>query len=457
MKSAKVLIKVLIVAVLVISVALIIYIMVLNKPEIKKRKPQKLTYLVSAQAIEPASEAVVVSGMGTVIPVRQVSLKSRVSGLVSSVADEFLPGGFFQKQQELLKVDSDDYMLQVSQAQAQYDNAVAASQLEQGRQEVAKREWDMLSEDFQASDLEKKLALRTPQLKQVQANVNIAKTALDQARLNLERTSVTVPFNCVVLEKYAELGANISTQETVADLALTDEFWISLSVPLDQLKWFDIPGQVGGKGSEVIVKYRDTYSVKGYVTGLLSSLEDQGLMAKVLVSIKDPLNLKKTDDREPLLLGDYVKVDIIGKQLDNITKFDRSALRTGSSIWVAVPVDNDDINGYTLDVRPVNVMWRDEDLVIIQDTLKAGEMLVTSGIAAPVQNMYLRVDGYDFTFKNQLSPLENAELNVEKTQLSMEAAEKAVEATEKAHIDAMKELETLQQKSKQEKNQSQEK
>ena len=45
----------------------------------------------------------------------------------------------------------------------------------------------------------------------------------------------------------------------------------------------------------------------------------------------------------------------------------------------------------TLDIREVQIAWRDRDRVLITDGLYAGERIVVGNIATPVQGMRLTV------------------------------------------------------------------
>ena len=124
---------------------------------------------------------------------------------------------------------------------------------------------------------------------------------------------------------------------------------------------------------------------EGRVIRLLGDLEARGRMARLLVSVQDPMGLKGagTDD-VPLLLGSYVQVELEGRQLENIVKIPRDALRDNAFVWV---VDARD----ALDIREVEVAWRGPETVLIKDGVSAGDRLVVSDIAPPIEGMPLQV------------------------------------------------------------------
>ena len=50
-------------------------------------------------------------------------------------------------------------------------------------------------------------------------------------------------------------------------------------------------------------------------------------MAKILISVKDPMNRSGNRNRTPLLIGSYVRVEVDAGNLENVLAIDRPALR----------------------------------------------------------------------------------------------------------------------------------
>lgn len=385
MSKTKLTIKLLITAVLIFATVSTIKYMAKNKPEIGKAPMPKTSYLADVMTVSKISEPISIKAMGTVVPVRKIVLKSRVAGQIIEVSDQFRPGGYLSAGQTIVTIEPDDYELAIMQSKGQLTNAQAALALEQGKQQIALREWELVNAGREISDQDKSLALRQPQLMQAQANVEISLSALRKSELDLSRTQITTPFNCMVLSKSVDIGTNVTSQESLAELVDIDKYWIEVSIPLDELKWLEIPDITNKEGSAAKIYYNDNL-VSGKIVGLLTNLESKGKMARVLVEVEDPFDLK-TQSRQPLLLGDYVKVEIEGKLTDNIVKIPRTAWRDDNNVWLAVSGDG----GYELEIRQAKTIWRDEDTVVIADGLNNGELLVISAIASPVNGMSLRL------------------------------------------------------------------
>jgi len=357
-----------------------------SRPTPQKKPLVSLAPLVTVQPAVYGSEQILIQAMGTVVPASRTVLSAQVSGKIIDVASGFEPGGILAQGTGVVKIDPQDFELNVQQKHAALVQARASLALEQGQQDVAKKEWNLLRGDQDMDPEEAVLALRTPQLEQARATVDRARLDLQQAELDLERTSVTAPFNCLILEKNVDLGSQVSSQTSIATLVGTDAFWVETSIPTDRLTWIVVPR--GGSHGGSIAHIRSSGQQQertGRVIRLLGNIESQGRMARVLVQVTDPLGLNQPNpSRKPLLLGEYVHVDIEGRVLEDVVALSRDALRDGNRVWIATPED-------TLDIRPVDVVWRDAHMVYLGGGIAAGEKIILSDISTPIQGMEVRI------------------------------------------------------------------
>ncbi|WP_415719717.1 efflux RND transporter periplasmic adaptor subunit [Maridesulfovibrio sp.] len=363
--------------------------LIATRPVAKKKAPVVSAPLVNVNVLAFDDYQVWTPVMGTVEAAREISLEPQVIGRVISVSDSFIPGGYFEKGEEVLRIDPVDYELAVQQQQAVVAEAEYNLKLESGQQRVAGREWKLLKKSSGGTAQEAELALRKPHLQKAKADLVSSKAKLRQARIDLGRTRVTAPFSCMVVSKSADLGAQLTLGETIASLVGTDEFWVVVSVPVDRLSSISVPSsQNNYKGSKARVVMSSGNTVmerEGEVLRLLPSLESKGRMARVIVSVKDPLNLKGGEVR-PLLLGSYVSVYIDSGTLENVVAIPRTAFRDNNTIWVM-------LDSGVLDIRSVEPVWRDQDFIYLAEGVKSGEKLVVTDISAPLQNMKVRENG----------------------------------------------------------------
>jgi hypothetical protein len=193
----------------------------------------------------------------------------------------------------------------------------------------------------------------------------------------------------LVLNKYVDLGSQVSPQEKLSDLVGTDAYWVQVSVPVEHLKWLKIPQDKNEEGASATIQYRENYKRQGKVIRMLADLSREGRMARLLVEVKDPLDLQAGKSRRPpLLIGEYVRVVIDGAPLPDVYRLPRFALRNDNQVWLA---DRDN----KLAIRQVQTLWREEEYVYVQDGLQPDDSLIISSLAAPVDGMVLRIEGVE--------------------------------------------------------------
>jgi RND family efflux transporter MFP subunit len=378
---------ILVLVILIIGVALFVGSSIIKTaPKPMHRKPVVQATLVDLQPLAASSEQVVVAAMGTVVAARELSLKSEVSGRVIEICDAFELGSQVAKGEQLVSIEPTDYQLAVAQAQSQVAQSAYDLDIEMGNQDIAVQEWELYDNKDGASQQDQDLALRKPHLILAQAEYKAAQAELAQAEINLKRTRISAPFNATVISKEVETGSLLSAQGTVATLVATDSYWVQVAIPVDRLGWIDIPVGNSTMGSSVKIIAGDKLK-SGRVHKLLADIEESGRMARLLVEISDPLDLQKpAAQRQPLLLGEFVRVEIAGSVLDDIISVPSSALHNGNQLWF---IDEED----KLEIDVAEVLWRDSDRVLLKNTFAKDAQLIISNLATPVAGMQLRREG----------------------------------------------------------------
>ena len=381
------LLRLLLPVIVIIISASVAFWMMQSGPKAKPRAKTRNAVLVDVRPIELGPQTTTVSIMGTVKPQREVALKPRVSGEIIKVGDNLIPGGRFNKGEELLAIDPSDYQLVVRQLASEVARVESDMQVELGRQRVAQKEFELLGESV--SEVEKTLMLREPQLENNRALLEGTRARLEQAQLDLKRTSVRSPFNAVVMSREVNLGTRVSPSTTLATLVGSDSYWVEAPIPASQLQWISISQEDSDSGSPVriydSVAWGPNRSRSGQLVGLTAMVEENGRMATLLAEIADPLSLQPTSSEQPkLLLGSYVRVEIEGKLLSKAAAIERDLIHNGEQLWIM------DAEG-RLDIRTVEIAFRGQDQVLVTGGVNHGEKLITTNLPSPVQGMTLRL------------------------------------------------------------------
>jgi len=353
------------------------------KPHKRKSNPP----LVKTQSVHYQSHQIRVTAMGTVIAAKKINLKAKVKGEIVTTSDEFIPGGFFTKGEELLSIDPTDYKLIVLQLQSDVAKAENNLLLEQGFQRVAQKEFDLLGQGV--SETEKRLMLRQPQLAIKKSELATARAKLNQAELNLSRTRITAPFNAVIQSRSTNTGSLVSESTPLAGLVATDTFWLELAIPVNQLQWLNIPVTTSQQGSTVTVFVQNDTKEKtfrtGHVVRLGAGLQKEGRMAIVYVAVNDPLCLLPENKNQPkLLLDSFIRAVIDGIELKAVVPVKRSYIHDNNTLWLVSDKNN-------LEIRPVKIITGNRDHFLISSGISEGETLITSSLATPVNGIPLRL------------------------------------------------------------------
>ena len=345
--------------------------------------PTKKEVVVSRTPVQTvnavaADGATRILAMGKTVPARQVTLQAEVGGRVVEYDPQFVAGGVVRADTTLVRIDERDYKLAIKNARASVKRAQVLLKTEESRKAVAEKEWDMVGDKASASARGRALALREPQMAGARADLQAARSQLMKTQLSLSRTRIKAPINAVVQSEVVEIGQLAGPGAALGTLIGTDEWWVEVSIPASELKWIKIPGS----GATITQRLGDDTSVvrQGAVLRVLPDVNPTGLMARVIVEIKDPMALEEGHGAA-LLLGTTVQVDIEGMREQNVVAIPRRALREGDNVWVVA-------DDQTLAVVKVDVVRRERERVLIRG-LPSDSRIISSRIAAPIPGMSL--------------------------------------------------------------------
>lgn len=355
-----------------------------TRPETAPEEKPPSSRIVQTLPLVPQTRSVEISAFGTVIPSRKVAIRPQVAGQVIRQSESMALGGLVREGDELLRIDPKDYELALAEVRSDFEQARFELDVESGRQVIAKREWTELEPDLELQNVNPSLVLREPHLRRAQALVDNAENEIEKAELQLSRAVLQAPFNAMVVNESVEIGQLLDPNSMICELVGTDEFWVQVTVPFSKLKWIRSPkGDTPGAEATVILDTGQGQFARwaGRVIRLLSDLDPLGRMARLIVSVPDPLGLAQGTDRQiPLLLGSYVQVRIDAGVLDEALVIPREALREGSLIWVVGPDQR-------LQIHPADILWMEKDTLLIANDLEPDVELIVSDLRVALPGM----------------------------------------------------------------------
>lgn len=372
----------------IIAVGLPLFILVLaavgmkglmSRKNVPKQK-DKTEVLQPVEVIEAqqAPSRYTVTSLGRTIPAQQVMLQPQVSGLVTKLHEQMTLGGIVKAQAPLLDVDKSDYRLAVRQADAQVGQADVRLLEEQGRRAVAAHEWALLRKDDDAESIDaagKSLALREPQLKSAQLNLDAARASLAQAKLALKRTSLTAPMNSVIVQKDVDAGQRVAPNQSVATLVGTDMWWIKVSLSPSDLQRVNIPGV-----TTTVYAQDPKQSLSARIIRTLPDVDGAGKLVRLLIGIDDPMRLE--NEGTPLFLGDSVNIVFDCPTPEGLVQLPRRALRSDGNVWrfsKEGTAKDGDTQGTISFVKP-SVFFKSQALLLVSG-LAPGNLIVNSNLS----------------------------------------------------------------------------
>lgn len=323
--------------------------------------------------------------LGTVEPVQDIVLSPQVRGQVVELSPAFLPGGKVRKGEMLLRIDPADFENAVSVRQSELEQVEAQWEIEVGRSKLAKQELELLGDSI--GGINRALVLREPQSASLKSQLNAGKAAVQRAQLDLKRTKLIAPFDAQVLRQAANVGSQVGPGDDLGRLVGVDQYWVIAAIPVRNLKWVRFP-TTDQPGSKVTIENADAWGPgvqrQGTVSRMIGALDQQTRLARVVVTVEDPLGLKS--DVPPLILGTLLEARIEGVAIEDVVRLDREHVHDGDTVWVMK--DNE------LEIRQTNIAFRDAKYAYINAGLDSREEIVTTTLATVADGVQLRkIDG----------------------------------------------------------------
>lgn len=356
-------------------------------PEAKREAPKETLPIVELSQLHAEPRTATLSGTGIVTPAHELNLSPQLSGQVTYVSKNLVPGGRVKRGEVLARIDAREHQLAVSQRRSALRSASLQIEQEQARQALASHEWQAMGETGSASPL----FSRESQLAAAQANLDSGSSALQQAELNLDRATLRAPFDATVIRKNVDRGQVVAPGSVLAYLVGTEETWVVVSVRLDELPLLSVPG-VGPRAPASKATIRQSLSHgteivrQGSVTRLVGQLDAQTRRAQVVTTIEDALS---TTDGLPMLPGALVSVAMEGKRFESVYSVPRHAVYEGSHVWIAntASPSGDGPQRRLLESRDLKIAWTDEQNVYATGGLNDGDSLVVTRLANPLKGM----------------------------------------------------------------------
>lgn len=358
--------------------------------------------IANVDAIRPFAglETLDITVSGTVVPFRQITLASEIAGRVLFKSEDCRIGRFVHDGDLLFRIDPTDYQLDVERLTALRESEYAQQhELDQelsnanrslslANEELALQEKELtrmesLGSGFvsetevaqtrrariaaanQVLTLQNQLRLLETRRTRIELAERLARTQLEQARANLERTEIKSPISGVIINETVQEDSFVQKGAPLCLIEDTERVEVSCNLRTDQLLMIlDQVGEGSGRdpSSRVVrsasyelpktpveISYRlagredITYQWNGHLSRYEGiGLDAQSRTVPVRITVDDPRDVRRNGQKidedgngglPALVRGMFVEVAIKTKPKRSLVLVPKLALRPGGQVW----------------------------------------------------------------------------------------------------------------------------
>ncbi|KHA59388.1 acriflavin resistance protein [Vibrio variabilis] len=401
------------------------------KPQLPVKPAGDRARIVETIPLELRASAPLAIGFGKVEPKVEWKAIAEVSGRVVYRNPMLQKGQVLQAGTEVIRIDPLDYELKLVQAQADFKSAQTSLaklsqeeanlkqtlKIEKNRLAIANKELERkqnlrkkgltsqsdvdqqtqsaLSQRKIVLDIENQIGLMPDEKRVAQALVKVNGSKVEEAQRSLEKTIITLPYDLRIAEVDIEqdqvvnqqqtmiVAHGINTMEVEAQLSIHDMHTLASSLGEFERDTSGIP-----KPDTSFINARIelnsgnvTATWPAKVSRISETVDPNQATAGVILEITQDYRDLNPASAPPLVNGMFVRAYIEGQANPNWVIPERAL--HGNKVYLL-----NDLN--QLDIRPVEVLYRRDNQVIIDGDFEQGEKLILNDLLPAIEGMQLK-------------------------------------------------------------------
>lgn len=406
-----------------------------NPPE--QRTPPEVSQAVRVVEVAPVAFVPRATGYGTVAPGRVWEAVAQVSGKIVDQHQALRRGRLIEAGAEILRIDPTDYELAVARAQADLDRVraqldelamrgenldksieIERRALELAREDLARKQLLLergnvpqstvdeaqtvvLTQSQRLQELQNQSTLLPAERAVLEAQVALAETTVASARLDLERTSIRLPFDARIAAvnveptQFVNLGQVLVVADGIEVAEVDAQFPISRLAPLvradidlttlSAAELGDVPRRLGLNATVRLRSEEVRASWDARFDRLSDRIDPQTRTVGVIVVVEEPYRKAIPGRRPPLAKDMFVEVELTGQPWPDVFVVPRVAVHRREGRPLLYVVGDDD----RLVLREVELGPSQGDLAVVASGLAPGDRVVVSDLIPAILGMKL--------------------------------------------------------------------
>ncbi|MBE6420746.1 MAG: efflux RND transporter periplasmic adaptor subunit [Elusimicrobium sp.] len=365
-----------------------------------------------------------------------IQIRAQVGGILE--ARLYNEGEYVEAGTQLFQIDDKEYKVALEKAQGTLAQAIA--QEKQTKRTYTRMKSLRADNAISQQDYDNALSA----YEAAQANVKVAKAGVSNAEINLGYTKVTAPISGIAGKESQSVGSLVSAAgETglLTTMVQINPLYVNFSMPsrqFEQLAAGFMSGQitigteeqrkslsaenyrkVGAEDApiyvEAVLANGRVYPEKGKIVFFDSTENTQTSSLAIKAEFPNPKNSRL------LMPGQFVRVHLVGATYKNAILIPSSAVLNTQNGMISYVIDEND----SLVARPIQAHLQD-DMYIVTDGLKAGERVVSGGLAKVRPGQQVQVQMKEFSVsaeKEEVQPAQEDGRSVAELEKVIENAE----------------------------------
>jgi multidrug efflux system membrane fusion protein len=333
-----------------------------TQPAKADRRGSNMSIPVRVVNAENVSLDIFLNALGTVTPYNSVTVRSRVQGQLVEVL--FKEGEFVEKGQLLARIDPRAYEAALAKTLGQQQQNVAL--LENARRNFARYQTLLKQDSIPTQQVDAQSAL----VQQLEGQVRSDQATVDDAKLQLDFTQIRAPIAGRSGLRKVDVGNLLTANDPQGLVVITQTQPISVvfTLPEGDLTQVREPMQAN---KVLPVEVFDRQDTRLLATGELATLDNQIDLTTGTFKLK----ARFANQDDSLFPNQFVNVRLRVQARQNVLTVTAGAVQQnsqGSFVFLVQP-------DLKVNIQPVKMGARNQDLIEVLSGLKAGDQVVLEG------------------------------------------------------------------------------